>query len=130
MKTTLSASRRALQRAARILPFAVLAAGASLSTSASAAWDGTVTGVITGIDSTANEPNNYELRVVLGGVTQFCNTSAAAVQGFGYMNSADVNYKGVLAALLMAYSLGKKVTVYTMNDNQVGCHIHYVSMHD
>ena len=129
MKTTIFAGRRALQRATRLLPLAVLAVGASLSTPAPAAWDGAVTGVITVLDSTANEPNNYELRIAIGGVTQFCNTTATAVQGFGYMNSGDVNFKGTLATLLMAYSAGKTVTVYTMNDSQVGCHIHYVSVH-
>jgi hypothetical protein len=37
------------------------------------------------------------------------------------------NYKATLANLMLAFSTGKTVTIFTMNEGY-GCHIHYVSV--
>jgi len=88
-------------------------------------WDGVATGVITRID-TVNETNNYELRVFLGS-TVMCNNTDPTMKTWGYLNSSDPNYKATLANLMLAFSTGKTVTIFTMNEGY-GCHIHYVSV--
>lgn len=128
MITSKSTVRRAIRRSAHHLSLAVLAAGMSAIATSAAAWDGAVSGTIVGVDSIANEGNNYELRVYLSGVSTYCTTTATYAQGFAYMNSADTNYKGTLATLLTAYTTGKQVTLYTMNDGGAGCHLHYVQV--
>ena len=128
MSASKSTLRRALGRAARLLPLAALAAGMATTPAAMADWDGSVYGTIAGMDSIANEANNYELRVYVTGATTYCKSAPAVASGFAYLNSADVNYKGTLATLLMAYGTGKAVTIYMMNDGNSGCHIHYVAI--
>lgn len=86
------------------------------------AWDGAVAGQIVQIDGVA-EPSNFETRVYLANTTAICSSG----QNWGYLNSSDANYKGVLAILLTAYVAGKRVTVYTMSEGGY-CHIHYVVM--
>ena len=44
------------------------------------------------------------------------------------MNSVDNNFKAPLSMPEMAYAMGKTVTVFTNNDSNVGCHIHYVQV--
>lgn len=90
-------------------------------------WDGVVDGKISRIE-TINETNNYELRVHLGGLT-ICNHINPTLNTWGYLNSSDPNYKVTVANLMLAYALGKSVTIFTMNDAGVGCHIHYVSVY-
>ena len=128
MKTFPAASRHFLSRATRLVPLAAFVAGSSLSTPASADWDGAIAGTISGFDSVANDPNNYELRVMLTGVSTICKTADTDVQGFAYLNSVDNNFKATLAILLTAYTTGKTVTLFTMDDNHVGCHLHYVTV--
>jgi len=88
-------------------------------------WDGVASGKIAEIH-TLTEQGNYELRVVIVGAAQVCNNTNPALYGWAYMNSSDVNYKTVVANLMLAYTMGKTVTVYTMNDGNTGCHLHYV----
>jgi hypothetical protein len=104
----------------------VLALGLFVSSSLVWAWDGAVGGTITQIDTVSNEPNNYEFRVYVNGGVQMCNNTTATLNGWAYLNSSDANYKEAVANLTLAYAMGKHVTIYTMNDNGVGCHIHYV----
>ncbi len=106
----------------------IVAAGLTVCAPAAMAWDGTVTGTITALDSVANEANNYELRVYVSGASVYCTTTATYAQGFAYMNSGDVNFKGMLAVLLTAYSTGKQVTLFMMNDASAGCHLHYAQV--
>lgn len=91
------------------------------------AWDGYVSGTITQIDTVA-ETNNYETRIYVGGAT-VCNNTSPDLATLGYLNSSDPNYKAVVANLMLAYTMGRKVEIFTMNDNNVGCHIHYVKVH-
>lgn len=90
------------------------------------AWDGICTGTISGINTVANEANNFELRVFLNGA-QMCNNTDPNMNGWGYLNASDQNYKVTVANLMLAYATGKTVTIYTMNEGQ-GCHIHYVAV--
>jgi hypothetical protein len=55
-----------------------------------------------------------------------CNNATATLNGWAYLNSSDPNYKETVANLTLAYAMGKHVTIYTLNDNGAGCHIHYV----
>lgn len=126
MQAVLSCGRKALRRAVRAVPFAALAVGASLSTPASA-YDGVVTSTISGLDSVANETNNYEVRVYLTGIGTYCTGPAQSLQ-FAYMNSVDNNFKATLSMLELAFATGKTVTVFMSNDNNVGCHIHYIQV--
>ena len=125
MNSSIFIGRLANRRIARFLPWAVLAVGMSMAAPASAAWDGFVSGTIAGIDSVANEPGNYEIRVYVTNVSTYCTGSGPQ---FAYLNSADNNFKGTLAALTTAYAMGKTVSIFMMNDNNVGCHIHFVQV--
>jgi hypothetical protein len=89
------------------------------------AWDGVATGVISRID-TVNETNNFELRVFLGS-TVMCNNTTPSMNTWGNLNSSDPNYKTAVANLMLAFSTGKTVTIFTTNEGG-GCHIHYVSV--
>jgi hypothetical protein len=89
------------------------------------AWDGVATGVISKID-TVNETNNYELRVFFGS-TVMCNNTTPTMNTWAYLNSSDPNYKTTVANLMLAFTTGKTVTIFTMNEGY-GCHIHYVSV--
>lgn len=98
----------------------------AIAAPALAEWDGIASGTITTIDTVA-ESNNYEPRVFLGGATM-CKTKSASLNGWAYLNSSDPNYKGTLANLMLAFAAGKHVTIFSMDDSGVGCHIHYVSV--
>lgn len=102
---------------------ALLAAGAL--SQGCLAWDGVVSGTISRIDSVAGEPGNYETRILMNGQT-FCSATGVIDGGWGYLNSSDANYKGTLAMLMLAYSTGKAVTIYSLKEGAGYCHIHYV----
>ncbi len=121
-KTKLPSNALLVARIAKLKTLLLLA-GLAFAGQTSA-WDGAVIGTISQIDTVANEPNDYEVRIYLGGITM-C-TATNGTQDFAYMNSTDNNFKATLANLMMAYSMGKTVNIYTMNDSSVGCHIHYV----
>jgi hypothetical protein len=90
-------------------------------------YDGIVSGTVSQIDTVANETNNYELRVALGGIVM-CNVQDPSLNTWAYLNASDPNYKLTAANLMLAYTTGKRVTISTRNDAGVGCHIHYVSV--
>lgn len=90
------------------------------------AWDGVVSGVITGIDTVTAEPGNYEFRVFLGSAT-VCNGPVASMNGWGYLNSSDSNYKVSVANLMLAYAAGKNVTIFSVVEGGA-CHIRYVAI--
>ena len=100
------------------------ALGAAAFISSASAWDGAASGKISQIDTLA-DPTSFEFRVYLGGQAM-CNVSDPALKSWAYLNSSDANYKATVANLMMAYAAGKNVTIYTLNDGGVGCHIHYV----
>jgi hypothetical protein len=128
VSTSDSTQRQNIRRTARRLLFSsIFAAGFSFSVPSSA-WDGAVTGTITGIDSVANETNNYEIRIYVSGASVYCTTTATFAQGYAYMNASDANYHGTLAVLLTAYATGKQVELFTMNDGGNGCHLHYIQV--
>jgi len=79
------------------------------------AWDGTVSGkiaAINGVGSASGAPGNYDIRVYIEGQPTIC--AGATDPGWGYINTSDANYKGLLAMLLMAQVSGKTVTLYTL----------------
>jgi len=90
------------------------------------AWDGAVSGVITGIDTVTAEPGNFEFRVFLGTAT-ICNGPIGSMNGWGYLNSSDSNYKVTVANLMLAFAAGKNVMIFSMVEGGA-CHIRYVAI--
>jgi hypothetical protein len=101
-----------------ILTIASLLAVSQLAT----AWDGTVSGTLNSFHSVPST-GNYDLRITLNAVNTMCTGNTA---NFAYLNSHDANFKGVMATLLMAYSMNKTVTVYTNRDAAGYCAIGYI----
>lgn len=73
------------------------------------------TGTISRLDavgSAGGAPGAGDTRVYLNGISTFC---PGAVDGsWAYINANDANYKGVLSGLMMAYAMGKTVTIYAV----------------
>ena len=68
-------------------------------------------GVITQISTftaAGGGPNNGDLRVFIAGQT-FC--SGPTTTTWSFINASDANYKGVVGALMLAYSMGKQVAI-------------------
>lgn len=91
------------------------------------AWDGVATGQIVqldGVGSAGGAPNNGDLRVFLAGSgAPLCGAGSST---WGFLDSTDVNFKGLLAMLLAAQLGGKSVTMY-MNAVSGGvCQIGYI----
>lgn len=84
-------------------------------------WDGTYTGTINNIQIT--EGASYAFRITLGGISSMCNGG-----GFAFLNEADSNYRTYTAALMMAYAMGKTVTIYS-NTSYGHCRIGHISLH-
>lgn len=55
-----------------------------------------------------------------------CSVSNHNLLTWAYLNPSDVNYNAAVSNLMMAFSTGKQVPIYIMNDGGNGCHIHYV----
>lgn len=75
--------------------------------------DTAATGTIRGLDEVglgAGASSNADTRVYLNGVTTFCSATADA--SFAFIDANDANYRGVVAALLFAYGMGKSVAIY------------------
>lgn len=100
---------------------AILAALSLLGAAPAFAWDGTVTGTAGQVDISYG--GNLDFRIYLTSGALMCTGG----QAFAYVNEADANYKGFVAALLQASALGKTVTIFSTT---VGgwCHIGYVSV--
>lgn len=108
---------RDLMRAACSLFFMVVMPAAH-------AWDGAVTGVVSGIDLVVDS-GNFDMRVYLSGSPLMCTGGPA----WAYINySLDQNYSAVVAALMMAKTTGGNVMIYTIKDTYNYCHIGYVRL--
>lgn len=95
------------------------------------AWDGAVSGKIVrldGVGSIGGAPGNFDLRVFLDNKSAVC--PGAVDPAWGYINSNDANYKGLMALLLTAYTSGKTVTLYTIKGSMGYCQIGYVAISD
>lgn len=64
--------------------------------------------------------NNYHLRVSAPTTTPHCTGGPS----WSYINEGDSGAKANIAALLMAYSLGKTVSLVTGNDGNGYCQIY------
>lgn len=90
------------------------------------AWDGVVTGLIMkteGVAAPGGAPGNYDFRVRLD-QNVICNSTIDS--SWAYINSSDPNYKGIMAMLLTAYSLGKPVTLLTNKGPTGYCQIGHI----
>ena len=68
--------------------------------------------------------NNYYLRVFSATTTPHCTGGPA----WSYVNENDSGAKAKIASLLMAYSLGKTVSLFTGNDGSGYCQIYEFSV--
>jgi hypothetical protein len=96
---------------------------------AATAWDGVVNGKVARLDAVGGSggaPGNYDMRVILDNPSAVC--AGAVDSSWGYINSNDANYKGVMALLLTAYTAGKTVALYTTKSSAGYCQIGYVSI--
>ena len=69
---------------------------------------GTVLKIMT-VSSFSGAPGNGDLRVTLNGVSTVC--PGAADPTWGFINANDANFKGIMATVALAYSLGKPIVV-------------------
>lgn len=89
------------------------------------AWDGEVIGrvaqvhVITGA---SGAPGAYDVRVYIENQPTICTGGP----DWGYINSNDANYKGLMAALLMAQASGKTIKMFTVKSAAGYCQIGYL----
>lgn len=87
------------------------------------AWDGEVGGVISSIHSVPGA-GNYDFRVVLPNQSgPWCGPASG---GWAALHSNELNFKGVQATLMLAYAMGKIVTLYLNRDANNYCKIGYV----
>jgi hypothetical protein len=96
-----------------------------LVASSSMATDGVATGTISAMHSVAAN-GNYDFRVYLNGVTTICTATGILDAGWGYVNQADPDYKSMQATLMLAFAMGKTVTLYTNKGGAGYCQIQYV----
>lgn len=93
---------------------------ASLVSSPAFAWDGTITGKISAIETAGG--SNYGFRVTIDG-TPACGTGS---QTWVYMNTSYDNYQATASVLISSWVAGKTVTIFT-NRIGTGCEIGFVS---
>jgi hypothetical protein len=60
----------------------------------------------------AGAPGNGDFRVWLNNVPSIC--PGATDETFAFINSTDPDFKAVVAAVTMAYAMGKQLTIYTV----------------
>jgi len=92
------------------------------------AWDGVISGrviQINGVGGSAGAPGNFDARIFLEGQPTACGPNSPS---WGYINSNDANYKGLLAMLLMAQASAKVVTLYTNKDSLGNCQTGYLAV--
>lgn len=88
------------------------------------AWDGEVSGVISSIHSVPNA-GSYDFRVVLPNQPgPWCGAPNSV--GWAALHANEPNFKGVQATLMLAYAMGKTVTLYLTRDANNYCKIGYV----
>jgi hypothetical protein len=101
---------------------AILLTVSALCAPASYAWDGAVTGTVSGFDVTGG--TNFAFRVYLNGVTNVCSGS----YNVAYINETDSNYSTYVAAVMFAKANGSALTLYTTRDASGLCKIGYLSV--
>jgi hypothetical protein len=90
------------------------------------AWDGALSGVISAIDSVPSA-GQYDFRVYLRDQPgPWCGPTGAS--GWAAMHSNEPNFKGVQATLMLAFAMGKTVTLYLNRDANNYCKIGYVAV--
>lgn len=89
------------------------------------AWDGSLSGVISAVDSLPNS-GNYDFRVYLRDQAgPWCGPGSSS---WGGMHATEPNFKGVQAILTIAFVSGKTVTMYLTRDANSICKIGYVTV--
>lgn len=73
-------------------------------------------------------PGNFDARVTLDSGTSVSYCDGNNSSNWGYINTNDANYKGVLAGILTAYALGKPVHFYMEKDTNGYCKITYFTL--
>lgn len=87
------------------------------------AWDGVFTGKVAQIDLVSSG-TNYGFRVYLENLPAICTGGP----NWAYINSTEDNYQAIASALLLAYSSGKTVTIYSNLQSTGYCKIEYVTL--
>ena len=89
------------------------------------AWDGEVTGTVSGYEIVAleNGGHNYDFRVHLSGVGTMCTGGAGS---WAYINTDAGNYKAIVGAVIAAHQTGKQITIWTNRGAQNYCQIGHV----
>ncbi|WP_229954374.1 hypothetical protein [Parasphingorhabdus litoris] len=87
------------------------------------AWDGAITGNVTQIDLTETG-QNFGFRVYLEGRPVICTGGP----DWAYLNANEDNYQAIVSALMLAYSSGKTVVLYTNRDASNKCKIGYITV--
>lgn len=100
----------------------ILALGAVAAPATAQAWDGIITGKVSGIDTSSG--NNLDFRVFLDGAAA-CGPNTP---GFAYMNHDYDNYQATAALILTAWTTNRKVTLHTTKDAGGLCRIGYVAV--
>lgn len=92
------------------------------------AWDGMAKGKIVRLESVggANDGANFDLRVTLSSGGKPCPGTPENQADWIYINANDYNYQGAYALLLLAYTKGREVTLYTRTVAGGFCHIGWV----
>lgn len=106
-----------MKRMARISLIAAL----SLIAIPANAWDGALSGYISHIDVSGHDAHDFRVR--LQGLPNICGTT-----NWGYLTSTDENYDAYVSVLLTAFSIGRKVVLYTTQDSSGYCKIGYLVM--
>ena len=94
-----------------------------LFTPLSFAWDGSVSGKISGVDVTGG--TNYGFRVYLSGSPAMCGND----HKWAYINENDSNYQVYVSALLAAKAMNSNVVIYSNRkdgDENGYCKIGYI----
>ena len=90
------------------------------------AWDGEVAGVISAIHSVPNA-GNYDFRVVMPNQPgPWCGAPNSG--GWAVLHANESNFKCVQATLMLAYAMGKTVTLFLTRDANNYCKIGYVAV--
>lgn len=100
---------------------AAMVVGLSVTATPALAWDGAVTGKVAQIDL-AEGGTNFGFRVTLENNPLLCTGGS----DWAYINSTSTNYQAIASALMLAYSSGKPVTLYTNRDTSNYCKLGYV----
>ena len=100
---------------------AVLLFCVGIAISPASAWDGVVTEKVNRIDFVPST-GGQSLRVYLVGDPIICTGGPS----WGYIDASAGNYEAIASALMLSYSTGKTVTVYTTKDASDYCEIGYL----